>query len=206
MLETTEGHEAPVFSYVMASADMRYIEIGRREVFLRKDPTAGLVIRGEIPDCGPECFIDLSEILLEYATSCEGCREDDVDTEEVVTFGVKLGEILVASTADAVAELPTPKKLSIAFACTLNSMGATYRQVIKENCLEYMLDCCPLRECANSTGFGRNVEMAQLSFTAMCKSIVNAFAPDWELTQPSEGDTSVPIHQIVISYGRPKTK
>jgi len=46
--EILEIQDAPVFSYVLASADMRYIEIGEREIYLRHDPEAGLVFRGAI--------------------------------------------------------------------------------------------------------------------------------------------------------------
>ena len=98
MPETSDIQDTPVLSYVIASADMRYIEIGKREVYLRNDPKADLVFQGEIPGCGPDSFVDLSEILLEYAMSCEGYREQSVVSEEVTRFGEQLGEILLAKT------------------------------------------------------------------------------------------------------------
>ena len=199
MTEIVESQDAPVFSYALASADMRYIEIEKREIYLRYDPEAGLVFRGEISGCGPGCFVDLNEILLEYAMSCEGCRVESVASEEVVRFGEHLGEVLVTKTYQDIAELPTTEKLSSAFQCILNSMGAQYIEESKADRLEYSLDCCPLSECAVNTGLRRNVEMAHLSFTALCKSLIGALAPNWALMQPSEGDTNIPIHKIVIA-------
>ena len=199
MPETLEIQDEPVFSYIIASADMRYIEIGEREIYLRHDPKAGLVFRGEISGCGSSCFIDLSEILLEYAMSCEGCREQNVAAEEVVRFGEHIGEILVANTYPDFAELPTSEKLSNAFKCILNSMNATYIEESKEGSLEFALDCCPLSECAENTGFSRSVEMAHLSFTALCKSLIKELGPNWILAQPSEENTNIPIHKIVIA-------
>jgi hypothetical protein len=199
MTETLEIQDAPVFSFALASADMRYIEIGEREIYLRNDPEAGLVFRGEIFGCGPGCIVDLSEILLEYAMSCEGCREQSVASEEVARFGEHLAEVLVEKTYHDIAELPTPEKLSSAFKCILNSMSVTYIEESKKDHLEYSLDCCPLSECAKSTGLSRSVEMAHLSFTSLCKSLIKALAPDWLLMQPSEGDTNIPIHKIVIA-------
>jgi hypothetical protein len=178
---------------------MRYIEIGARDIYLRDDPKAGLVFRGELSGCEPGYFVDLSEILLEYAMSCEGCRDQDVASEEVVRFGEHLGNILVAKTYQDIAELRTTEKLSSAFKCILNSMSATYNEESKEDQLVYSLDCCPLSECAKSTGLGRSVEMAHLSFTALCKSVLKALAPNWALMQPSEADTNLPIHKIVIA-------
>jgi hypothetical protein len=199
MIETLEIQDAPVYSFALASADMRYIEIGEREIFLRNDPKAGLVFRGEISGCGPGCFVDLSEILLEYAMSCEGCRERSVASKEVTRFGEHLAEVLVEKTYHDITELPTPEKLSSAFKCILNSMSAKYIEESKEDHLEYSLNCCPLSECAKSTGLSRSVEMAHLSFTALCKSLIKALAPDWELMLPSETDTNIPIHKIVIT-------
>ena len=199
MTETLEIQDAPVFSYKLASADMRYIEIVERNIYLRDDPNVGLVFRGEIPGCGSDCFVELNEILLEYAMSCEGCREQSAATREVVRFGERLGEVLAAKTYHDIAELPTAEKLSSAFKCILNSMHVTYIEESKEDRLEYSLDCCPLRECAKSTGFNRSVEMAHLSFMALCKSLTEALAPDWVLMQPSEEDANLPIHKIIIA-------
>ena len=199
MPKTLEIQDAPVYSYVIASADMRYIEIGEREVYLRHDPEAGLVFRGEISGCGPGCFIDLSEILLEYAMSCEGCREQNVAAEEVVRFGEHIGEILLANTYPDFGELPTIEKLSNAFKCILNSMSATYIEERKADQLVYSLDCCPLSECAKSTGLSRCVERAHLSFSALCESLIKALAQNWVLMQPSREDTNIPVHKIVIA-------
>ena len=199
MAETMELQDAPVFSYPLASADMRYIEIEKRDIYFRGDPEAGLVFQGEISGCGPGCFITLNEILLEFAMSCEGCREESAASEEVVRFGEHLGEVLVDKIQPDISELSTAEKLSSAFKCILNSMGAKYIEQSKEDHLEYSLDCCPLSECASSTGLSRSVEMAHRSFTALCKCLINALAPDWVLMEPSEEDTHIPIHKIVLT-------
>jgi hypothetical protein len=98
MTENLEIQDAPIFSYAIASGDMRYIEIGEREIYLRNDPKVGLIYRGEIAGCGPECHFELNEILLEFAMSCEGCREESFATKEVIQFGEHLGEVLLART------------------------------------------------------------------------------------------------------------
>lgn len=198
MTEILETLDAPVFSYPLASGDMRYIEIGEREIYLRSDTPSGIVFRGEISGCGSECFVELNEILLEYAMSCEGCREESKAGEEVSCFGEHLGKILVANIDDDIADMSVEDKLAYTFKCILNSMSSKYSENISVDRLEYSLDCCPLRECARDTGLNRSVEMAQISFVALCNYLIKSLAPDWELIEPTaEGD--IPIHKIFIT-------
>jgi hypothetical protein len=131
--------------------------------------------------------------------SCEGCREHNVISDEVVWIGEHLGEILVDAIYQDTANLPTSKKLSTAFKCILNSMSSPYHEESKEDILKYSLDCCPLNECAKRTGLSRSVEMAYISLIALCRSLINSLAPDWELIQPCDDDTNIPIRKIVIA-------
>ena len=199
MSKTLEMQDAPVSSYRIASGDMRYIEIGIREIYLRDDPDAGLVFHGEIPDCGSGCYVGLNEILLEYAMSCEGCREQSVVPDKIVWFGEHLGGVLVEKIHHEVIDLTTSEKLSTAFNCILNSMSAPFGEHIKEDHLEFSLDYCPLSECAQCSGLSRSVEMAQASFIALCRSLTKTLAPDWVLVQPAEGDINTPIRKIVVT-------
>ena len=199
MAETLEIQDTPVYSYPIASADMRYIEVGERDIYLRDDPDVGYIFRGEIPGCGAEYFVGLNEILLEYAMTCEGCKERSVASKEVMRFGAYLGEILTLKLYPDIADLTTAEKLSQAFKCVLTSMSAKYIMESKDLQLEYSLDCCPLSECAKDTGLGRSFEMAHLSFTALCKSVISALAPDWVLAKPTEEENNIPIHKIIIA-------
>jgi len=197
MSETLELQDTPVFSYPLASGDMRYIEIGERDIFLRKDPTSGMVFRGEISGCGSDCFVELNEILLEFAMSCEGCREKSLAAGEVADFGEHLGKILLETTHDDISELTETEKLANSFRCLLNSMSSKYTEQINSSYLEYSLECCPLRECAKDTGLNRSVALAQISFVALCKHIIKSLAPNLILVEPTE-DGDNPIHKIVI--------
>ena len=198
MPESAVVQEAPVISYVLSSADMRFIEICERQVYLRYDPKIGLIFQGEMPDCRPGCCINLSEILLEYAMSCERCGDEQAASEEVTRFGAQLGEKLAAKIQLDNAGMNTEGKLSSAFECVLNSMDAKYLEGKEENHLEYSLDCCPLSECANETGLNRSLEMADVSFTALCKNLLKTLAPGWTLVQPVEYSVNIPLHKIIL--------
>ena len=107
--------EAPLLAYVIASADMRYIEINEREIYIRQDPVVGIVVRGEISGCGAGCYADLSQIFLEYAMSCEGCSDQTEGEKSVTRFGARLGAILAARLSEDYIGLSTIDQLSQAF-------------------------------------------------------------------------------------------
>lgn len=198
MNEVLEIQDAPIFSYAIASGDMRYISIGERDIYLRNDPEAGLIFRGEIAGCGPKCFFELNEILLEYALSCEGCREQRFVSEEVIRFGERLGKVLGDAIDHQHADLPVTEKLSIAYKSVLNSMSSKYIEEIKSDRIEYSLDCCPLSECAINTGLGRSITMAHISFVSLCRNLIGNLSPGWELLKPGEDSSEIPIHKIII--------
>jgi hypothetical protein len=199
MSKLIEIADKPVFIYKLASADMRYIEIWEREIYLHYDPQNGHIFKGEVSSCGPECQIDLSEILLEYAMSCEGCQTQITATEEVVRFGRYLGEILGEQIIVIVDDLTSEQKLIYGIQCILNSGKGNYAENHLPGQIEFSLDCCPLSECASKTGFNRSVENAHLSFSSLCKGLIDTLDQSWELIQPSANVTNQPIHKIVIT-------
>lgn len=199
MSETSEKPHAPIIAYLLASADMRYIENGERQVFLRHDPTLGQVFRGELAGCGPGCYVDLGQILLEYAISCEGCGDRDMAAVKAIRFGERLAHSLVSNSAKEIGNEPYREKLQFAFRLILNSMNATYTEDGEPGRLEYSLSCCPLSECAKSSGFGLGQEIAHLAFTALCRSLTAALAPDWGLVQPTESEKGTPLRKIVVT-------
>ena len=66
--------EAQLFTYAIASSELRYSAVHERTIFLRSDPDP--IVRGEICDSGSDCYANLSQVLLEYAMSCECCQDE----------------------------------------------------------------------------------------------------------------------------------
>ena len=190
--------DAPVFSYTLASGDLRYIEIGEREIYLRQVPSKGKIFRGEISGMGSEYYINLSEILLEYAMSCEGCSRAELATEMLTHFGDQLGQIYLDKIYEKSIDQATGDNLSTAITCLLNSMDAKYTQNSQIGTLEYILDCCPLSECAKDTGLNRSVEMAYLSLVSLFNRVINGISPGWILARPSAVQIDIPLHHILI--------
>ena len=199
MNETLDTQESPVFTYALASGDLRYIEIGEREIYLQQVPGKGLIFRGEIAGNIPGSEINLSEILLEYAMSCEGCNKAELATEMLLHFGEQLGHIYVETAAQDLQTLSDPEKISISMSCLLNSMEAKFRESLQANSIEYSLDCCPLSECAKDTGLNRSVEMAYISMEMLFKYVISILAPDWHLVHPSAVEIDIPLHRVLIA-------
>ena len=171
MSEMLEVEDTKLFTYQIASGEMRYIEVNQREVYLRNDPQKGLIVRGEIPGCGEGCHADLCQILLEYALSCEGCGEPMVAAEAMYRFGVRLGKLLSANLCRLDDGLSTGDQLSLVFGCILNSMSVPYDVERTLNNIHYKLSSCPLDEAAKGAGFSRVLPMARRSFSALCERV-----------------------------------
>lgn len=195
---TEQASDAPLFNYTIASADMRYIEIGERVIYIRADPKRGLIVRGEIPGCGPGCYIDLSQVFLEFTMSCEGCREESVIVEAVNYFGERLGKILSARVYPDGGELTAIDRLSGIFECVYKSMNLPFTLQSTKESLHYSFPQCPFCDKEEYAGFIRSMEMARLGFIALCESILHNIAPGWVLEKPTKNDINNPLLEVLV--------
>ena len=191
--------DAPLLAYVIASADMRYIEINEREIYIRHDPVVGLIVRGEISGCGAGCYADLSQVFLEYAMSCEGCRDQSEGEKSVTRFGARLGALLAAKLSEDYVGLSTIDQLTRAFAFILNSMAVPFTEERTERSLRYTLAHCPLCDSGKKTGLNREMALARLGFAVLCESMMRSFAPDWSLLKPSLPQPEPTLLEIVMT-------
>ena len=195
---TFHVREARLFTYEIASADMRYEAINERMIYLRNDPGLGPVVRGEICEYGPDCHVDFSLVLLEYAMSCEGCQGQIGARELVECTGERLGRILAARLYQDMPGMPLKDQISGAFAFVLRSMRAEFQIEQVDNRLRYALAVCPLHVAAQAAGLTRWIAVAQGGFVALCTSLLQALAPEWVLVEPSKRGTGDPLTEIVL--------
>ena len=185
--------------YVIASSDMRYIEINQRDVYLRNDPQLGLVVQGEVPECGPDCDANLSQMLLEYTMSCVDCRDQAATASYMDHFGDNLGEQLIARLYDGAPDVAGPNRVAETMDIVLNSMGVSFQKELTADHLRYDLAFCPIHEAATSSGLGRWIAEAHRAFMALCNHIVYTLAPGWTLLQPAEVETEALLDIILIA-------
>jgi hypothetical protein len=188
-----------LLSYVIASGDMRHIPVNEREIFLRSQPDGRLVIRGEVPECGADCHANLSQILFEYAISCEDCKDrvSSADSEE--RFGQHLGQVFAAGINPLLVGLPPAEQLTEAMEIISGSMNVGYTKEFIGDAIRLDLDECPLHKAANVPGYALRLAVVHLGFVALCESVLAALAPGWELTYPAERESDVPIEKLVFS-------
>ncbi len=193
-----QASDTPLFNYTIASADMRYIEIGERVLYLRADPQHAPLVRGEIPGCGPGCYVDLSQVFLEFTMSCEGCREEDVVDEALVYFGERLGTLISSRLYPADNQRQTVDRLTGIFDCVFRSMKLPYSLEQEQGRLHYSFASCPFCDNQAYAGFTRSMDMARLGFIALCESILHNIAPGWVLEKPAKTDINNPLLEVVL--------
>jgi len=191
--------ETPIYTYVIASGDMRYIEINQRNIFLRQDPNLGLILRGELPGCGAGCYADLSQVLLEYAMTCEGCKSLQEAEEYVAKFGARLGEILANRLAPSLTGQETGDRLSAAFEFLLRSMVVPFTVERSEEQMRFILEYCPLCDSGLRHGMSRELALARHGFAALCQSMLQGLAPLWNLRTPSVHDPEQDLLEILLA-------
>lgn len=184
-------HPADVrlFTYTIASGDMRFIPVNERIVFLRHDPQVGPIIRGEIAGCGPECHANLSQVLLEYALSCAGCEDLRHAGELVDCTGERLGRIVGTKLLREMPTAAITERVTGTFSCLLRSMGVAFEMRSASSGLHYSFVACPLRQAAQQTGLGQALASARRGFAAICAGMLHIVAPDWKVTQPARHES-----------------
>lgn len=197
--ESRKNRQGKLLSYTIASGDMRYIEISQRDIYLRLDPQRGLIIRGEVPECGLDCYVNLSYILLEQAMTCSGCKDPEMAREIADQFGRRLGEKLANRLCQDDLKAEGKGPLGDTFEVILNSMDTHYQQDRSDVSLVYDLQESPLIKEAKKHGFSQWTPMARQSFVALCESVIATLQPTWELLKPSSVASGGPIQQIAIA-------
>jgi hypothetical protein len=190
--------DSPLYTYVIASGDMRYIEINQRNLFLRQDPNLGWILRGELPGCGAGCYADLSQVLLEYAMTCEGCKSPEEACEYVAAFARRLGELLAQRFSEEYSTLPEQERLPAAIEVLLKSLVVPFTSQSDPQRLAYNLDYCPLCETGSSSGMTRELIMARYGFAALCASLASGVAPAWTVITPTLQDAEQALLSIVL--------
>lgn len=187
-----------IYTYVIASGDMRYIEINERQIYLIYDPVMAYYLRGEMPGCGAGCYADLSQIFLEYVLSCEGCRDSAEAQASTVQFGTHLGRNLALRLAECYSDFTAPEQLSAGLECAFNSLNVAFIVERRLNSLHYSIEWCPICQSADHSGLSRAASAAHHGLVAFLHSLVETIAPDWRLSEPPQVNFADPLLSIVI--------
>ncbi len=195
-VNTLQDVETALYSYQIASADLKYIEINTRQVVLRADPERGLVVRGEVPECGPLCHATLSEIFLEHAMSCKGCDESAVMLESVLQFaerlGVRLARVFLEIHDGETPRLVVPR----IFRCVVASMGVPYESQEAEDRIAYRFQESPLDITGGKAGLHLWVSTAFQGFIAFFNNLLETTGGGWRQVAPRLVDSDHSLMEI----------
>lgn len=207
MTAAASNAQSPLLSsYRIASGDMRYIEINIREVYLRQDPVLGVILRGEIPECGPSCHANISKVFLEYAMSCKGYEDTSVMIESVVEFGEQLGDKL-ASVFQAQYPDMTPREIVPAiFDCVLASMEGESQKDSTPDRLKITFLESPLALTAGKNNLQLWISPAYQGFVAFFESILRSVGGDWTLHSPKLSDSEYSLLVINLKIAASASK
>jgi hypothetical protein len=196
---TLEMQEALLLRYPIASGDMKFIEVNQRDVYLRNDPASGIVLRGEIPDCGPGCYADLGQVILEYVMTCEDCEDPELSGAHTATFGKNLGASLATKIKNSMPGEPEAAWVTATLDCLLRSLNVpfTTRQVGDET--HYLMDYCPLCKTAEDTGMRGRVALAHQALDQLYQFVFAILDPNLEIQLPAEPHAGQRHLELVIS-------
>lgn len=185
-------------SYVIASADMRFIERSEREIYIRGDAENEYIIRGEMPGCGATCFASLGQVLLEFVMSCEGCVDPVEQAESVDDFCDMLGRACAAWLNQQGSGKGPSEQLHTAMSAICRSLIVPFADRVASEKLQYAFVENPLEKTASSLGMNRAVQLAQRGLIQFIIALTAEIAPDWVLVQP---EVTEPLEFIFTPAG-----
>ena len=193
--KTTQPRATQLYSFTVASADMFYSEVNRRELYIRDDPEDGFQVWGEIPGGGGVTAADLSEVLLEYAMTCAALGDLPQAYRQMDKFGRELGERLAVCVMRCTPDQPEEHRAACALECVLESLNAGFTIQQSGDLLSYTLDHCPLCDHAERTGLSQ-VELAHHGLGALCHSLIRSLDPELEVGLPASPEAT-PIFSLM---------
>lgn len=191
-MSDSEKHTVLLHKYTVASADMRYITINEREIYLHRISPGSYIIRGEMPGCDESCHANLSQTLLEYVLDCEGCADTEEAAEEAQSFGWHMGEVLAKTIKTQNSEHPLAELAAMGVECILSSLEVPY-EFRASGGLHYRMQYSPLPYSAEQTATQRGIALAQQALISMVKGTLRAVSPDYTLLETSPDFTTITI-------------
>jgi hypothetical protein len=180
-----EPYVTCLLSYVIASADMYYAEMEKRDVFLSCDEQGNFHIVGKSVDGDPSATIDLFEIFLEYALSCCSWADKEETLFNMQDFGERLSRSLVKQLENSVMLSKSRSSVSHILRYIFETVDA---HPIVENIdsgVRFIISDYPLEKAAERSGL-RDVELAHYGINCMCQSLVRCINPKLSLRASSD--------------------
>jgi formate transporter len=183
-IKTSEPTATLLCSYVIATQDMFYNEMNQRVIYARDDRESGFRVWGEIPGGGGETAVDLCQVLLEYAMTCNTLRDLPKAYREIETFSKRLGESLAIKIMESTPAQSASHRAACGLECLFESMRVHFALQQHDGGLDYLLDHCPLCASAEQRGI-HVVELAHHGLNALCITLIQSITPSLRMHLPA---------------------
>jgi hypothetical protein len=198
-IQSGEPHVTHLLSYVLASADMYYTEMERRDVFLSCDEQGNFCMWGKTADGEPSTKIDLFQIFLEYALYCCSWASAEDTLCNMQGFGECLGRSLAKQLENN--SLPSTSRRSASQILKylfetvdthpfVENVGAGVRVIVTDY---------PLEKAAKRSGIW-NVELAHSGINAMCRSLMRCLHPGFAVSSSSDAHSEFTFTILMPRY------
>ena len=180
---TQVPNKSSIHEYRITSAEMRSLDQNTRMVVLERDASGILRISGEVPGCGEECRANLSDLILEFVMSCEGCGDSEVLEQYLDSFCGKISKAILLETGGTNPEDHLHSSIETIFA----SMNGEH--TMPENLTEglYGFNHCPICSASKRTGIQRGLASAHRTFYRLCEDTILASSTDFAMTPIDDG-------------------
>ena len=198
-IQPDEPHVTRLLSYVLASADMYYAEMERRDIFLSCDKQGKFCIWGKTADGEPSTRIDLFQIFLEYALYCCSWASVEDILCNMQGFGERLGRSLAK-------QLENDIQLSLSYKSACQVLKNIFETVDTHPSVEtvdagarVIVTDYPLEKAAKRSGLW-NVELARAGINSMCQSLIRCLNPSFVVSASSGAHSEFTFTILTPSY------
>jgi hypothetical protein len=172
-----------VYEYTITSAEMRSLDQNLRKVMLLVDENGTPLLRGEVPDCGAECFANLSEVILEFIMSCEGCVDPQTLDRNLATFSTKLSKAIAIRTTGKTPQAQLKSSLDSIF----SSMDGEYSIPDQLTDGTFGFNECPICAASKRLGIQRGLKRAHRAFYELCRLTIDSTSENVSLFPIEDG-------------------
>lgn len=181
-----------LYEYRITSKEMRSLDQNIRRIYLGVNEDGLTVVWGEVPGCGEECNTNLSELILEFIMSCEGCKDPDVLDQYQEIFCSKISNAL----SDQLQTVDAENQLRSLFEILFASMEGEYAIPEDMRTSPLGFERCPICVASTRMGMQRGLDQAHGTYFKLIQQLVQKASHKYSFTPLDDGDS--PGHALKL--------
>jgi hypothetical protein len=198
-IQPDEPHVTRLLSYALASADMYYTEMERRDIFLSCDQQGRFCIWGKTADGEPSTRIDLFQIFLEYALYCCSWASAEDILCNMQAFGERLGRSLAKQLENNIRPSISHRSASQILKYIFETVDThPFVENVDAGVCVIVMDS-PLKKAAKRSGLW-NIELARSGINSMCQNLIRCLNPSFVVSVSSDVHSEFAFTILMPAY------